>query len=61
VWRTPSPAEVPDSKTDPHRLPSVTGAEANQARKAEFMPIPGWSLAILVAVVIVAVLVAVLN
>lgn len=49
-----------NAKTDPHRLPSVTGAEANQARKAQFIPIPGWSLAILLAILLVIVVAVVL-
>jgi hypothetical protein len=52
---------VSNAKTDPHRLPSVTGAEANQARKAQFIPIPGWSLAILLVIVVAVVLLAVLG
>jgi hypothetical protein len=51
-------ADVSKAKTDPHRLPSVAGAEANQARKAEFIPIPGWALAMIAALVIVVVLLA---
>ena len=54
----PSLADVSNSKTDPHRLPSVTGAEAKQARKREFIPIPGWGFAVVAAIVIVVVLLA---
>jgi hypothetical protein len=49
---------VSDTKTDPHRLPSVAGAEANQARKAAFIPVPGWTWAIFAAVVIVVLIAA---
>lgn len=50
-----------DAKTDPHRLPSVTEAEARQDAKAEFIPIPGWAVAMLMALVIALVLVAVFD
>jgi hypothetical protein len=49
---------VSNAKTDPHRLPSVTGAEANQARKAQYIPTRGWTLGLLAAVVIIVLIAA---
>jgi hypothetical protein len=49
---------VSNAKTDPHRLPSVSGAEANQELKRQFIPIPGWPIAVMV-VLVIAVLLAV--
>lgn len=40
---------MPDKDTDPQNLPNVAQAEANQARKREF--IPGWALLGIVAVI----------
>jgi hypothetical protein len=50
---------MPDKDTDPQNLPSVAGAEANQAAKREF--IPGWALLGIVAVIAAVVLFAVLR
>ncbi|HVT75658.1 MAG TPA: hypothetical protein VHD87_01410 [Acidimicrobiales bacterium] len=48
-----------DARVDPHRLPSVTGAEAKQEAKAEF--IPGWALGGIALVIVGIVLLAVLG
>jgi hypothetical protein len=50
---------VSDAKTDPHRLPSVTGAEAMQEAKREF--IPSWALAGIALVIVGIVLLAVFG
>lgn len=50
---------MPDSKVDPQSLPSPSVAEANQARKAQF--IPGWALGGIAAVIAAVVLFAVLR
>jgi type VI protein secretion system component VasF len=50
---------VPDSDVDPQNLPNPTTAEANQARKREF--IPGWALMGIAAVIVAVVLFAVLR
>ena len=50
---------MPDSDTDPHKLPSVTVAEANQEAKRSF--IPGWALLGIAAVIVAIVLFGVLH
>jgi hypothetical protein len=50
---------MPDSAVDPQNLPNPTTAEANQARKREF--IPGWALLGVAAVIAAVVLLAVFG
>jgi hypothetical protein len=50
---------MPDSKVDPQNLPNPTTAEANQARKREF--IPGWALLGIAGVVAAVVLFAIFG
>jgi hypothetical protein len=50
---------MPDSKVDPQSLPNPTTAEANQARKREF--IPGWALLGIAAVIAAGVLFAIFR
>jgi hypothetical protein len=49
---------MPDSKTDPHRLPSPSVAESKQAAKREFIPLPAvvGIVLVIVAIVLLAVL-----
>jgi hypothetical protein len=51
--------KMADGPTDPHSLPSPSVAEANQARKAQY--IPGWALGGIAAVIVAVVLLAVLR
>ncbi|HVV13691.1 hypothetical protein [Amycolatopsis sp.] len=50
---------MPDTKTDPHRLPSPSVAEAKQAQKAQF--IPAWAMVGIALVIVAVVLLAVLG